>query len=121
MFTRISAAVLITLAFGVGEVRADNWTRITTKDTFLEVVRGKRLSTDTGTARIRPNGRGSGTTANGDYKLTWVWDQGRYCRVFRFGDNPPSGTICALIDVDGNKIRFTNVNGNKSVSVWTIN
>ena len=99
---------------------AQNWTHVTTKDTFVAAVKGKTLSSDFGTAKIRPNGKGSGKTTRGAYKLNWVWDNGRYCRNFRFGSNEPTGTICARIDIDGDKIRFSNLSGNQQVSVWTM-
>ncbi len=116
-----SAFVAASVVFlGVTAMAAEDWKRIKTESDFKSMVVGKSLSGDLGTAKIKANGSGSGKTANGKYKVNWVWDNGRYCRNFRFGDSEPTGTLCAHIDVAGDKVRFSNTDGKKSVSVWTM-
>lgn len=111
-----ASAVLL----GATAVNAESWKRIKTDTDFKSLVAGKTLSGDLGTATVKANGTGSGKTPKGRYKINWVWDHGRYCRNFRFGNNKPTGTVCAYIDVAGNQVRFSNTNGDKSVSVWTM-
>ncbi|WP_425045120.1 hypothetical protein [Primorskyibacter sp. S87] len=109
-----------TLFVNATEATAENWKRIKTEADFMNIVVGKSLSGDFGKAKIKANGTGSGKTTRGQYKINWVWDNGRYCRNFRFGNKEPTGTICAHIDVAGNKVQFSNTSGKKTVSVWTM-
>ncbi len=103
-----------------GLAYAQDWQRIDTQAAFVSAVDGKTLQNAGGTAKINGDGTGSGRTENGRYALNWVWDSGRYCRNFRFAGQDATGTLCALIDIAGNQIRFTNQGGNNSVSVWSI-
>ncbi|MEX0339113.1 MAG: hypothetical protein AB3N11_08755 [Arenibacterium sp.] len=116
----LAFSTTVTLALSAPLVEAANWKRIKSESAFLELVDGKSLSRGSSTAKIESGGKGSGKTESGRYTLNWVWDKGRYCRNFRFGNSDPTGTVCAKIHVDGNQIRFTSTKDNSS-SIWTIN
>lgn len=115
----MAAIIAATVATGVS---AQSWERVSDRDAFLSAVSGKTLQNGGSTAQIKANGTGSGTTGRGDYALNWVWDNGRYCRNFKFASQEnASGTICAHVWVAGDQIRFKNLAGDRSESVWSMN
>ena len=103
-----------------GAANAQNWERVTSRDAFVAMLKGKTLVWGGNSARINADGSTTGKLEQGGrYKGNWVWDKGRYCRNLVFGKEP-TGTFCAEVDAAGNQMRMRNQTQRANVTVMTI-
>ena len=92
-------------AFPVG---AQAYDRISDRATFVDTVDGKdlRIGLYRLTLNVRADGSITGRAAGWDISGSWNWENGYFCREMDW-----SGTVieynCQLVEVNGDRIRFT--------------
>jgi hypothetical protein len=104
------AAALFVTVFGGSVAASEQFSTVTTRDTFVSLVEGRELRrlgirlTVTGDGRIV--GRAFGTEVTGQ----WEWDGGYFCRDLFYGQRD-LGFNCQLVQVNGATMRFTSDQG----------
>ncbi|MEP3785407.1 hypothetical protein [Ascidiaceihabitans sp.] len=99
---------------------ADNFKRIKTSEEFSALVVGKKITWPGGTAFIRPNGKTDGRLKKqGKYVGNWTFTKGFYCRNLVI-KKEATGTNCQIVEIDGNKLRFTRDQGKGATNIVTL-
>ena len=104
------AAALVATAFGGTVAASEQFSTVSSRDTFVALVEGRELRrlgirlTVTGDGQII--GRAFGTQVTGQ----WQWDGGYFCRDLFHGQRD-LGFNCQLVQVNGTTIRFTSDQG----------
>lgn len=82
--------------------------RIADKDAFVATVGGKdlRIGLYGLTLNVREDGVIEGRAAGWDISGTWEWQDGYFCRTMDWSGYPIEYN-CQLVEVDGDRIRFT--------------
>lgn len=82
--------------------------RISERDQFVDTVSGKdlRIGLYALTLNVRDDGTITGRAAGWDITGTWSWDDGYFCRDIDWSGTD-IGYNCQLVEVEGNRIRFT--------------
>ena len=89
-------------------VSAQAYERVSDRSTFVNIVNGKDLKIAIYglTLNVRDNGTITGRAAGWDIAGSWSWEDGYFCR-----DMDWSGYAieynCQLVEVNGDRIRFT--------------
>lgn len=99
----LSAALLAALP-----AVAHAYERISDRATFLSTVGGKDLKIALYglTLNVREDGSISGRAAGWDITGSWAWQDGYFCRDMDWSGYPIDYN-CQLVEVDGDRIRFT--------------
>ncbi len=82
--------------------------RISERSAFVETVAGKDLKIPLYglTINVEPNGAIAGKAMGFDITGSWAWDNGYFCRDMDWSGTPIEYN-CQLVEVDGDRIRFT--------------
>ncbi|MDE0968822.1 MAG: dihydrodipicolinate reductase [Octadecabacter sp.] len=95
--------------------------RISDRDAFVDAVDGKnlRIALYGLTLNVLANGSIAGRAVGWSISGTWIWEDGYFCR-----DMDWSGTAikynCQLVELSGDRIRFTVDQGDGSYAVLRI-
>lgn len=103
---RISATILsLLVALPSG---AHAYERISDRATFVSTVNGKelRIALYGLTLKVRADGTISGRAVGWDIDGTWAWENGYFCRDMDWSGYA-IGYNCQLVEVQGDRIRFT--------------
>lgn len=99
---------LFCVAFLMVPASAQAFERVADRGAFLSLVHGKELAIPIYglTLSIRENGTITGRAVGWDITGIWRWEDGYFCREMDW-----SGTVigfnCQLVEVAGDRIRFT--------------
>jgi len=116
----ISLSVIMLTIISSLPALADDFKRIKTPAEFNEMVVDKKLVWGGGTATVRANGKTDGTLKKqGKYYGNWVFQKGFYCRNLII-QKKETGTNCQLVEINGNKVRFTRNQGKGHVTLLSI-
>ena len=82
--------------------------RISDRSTFMETVGGKdlRIGIYGLTLNVLDNGQITGRAVGYDITGSWSWENGYFCRDMDWSGYPIEYN-CQLVEVDGDRIRFT--------------
>lgn len=82
--------------------------RISDRATFVNIVNGKdlRIALYGLTLNVRENGTITGRAAGYDITGSWNWQDGYFCRDMDWSGYPIDYN-CQLVEVNGDRIRFT--------------
>lgn len=105
MFRLSAALIAACLAFPAS---AEAFQRISDRDTFVNTVNGKdlRIALYGLTLNVRDDGTISGSAAGWDITGSWSWQNGYFCRDMDWSGYPIEYN-CQLVELDGDRIRFT--------------
>jgi hypothetical protein len=105
----IAAGILATLVVS-DTAASEQFTVVSSRDTFVSLVAGRELRRFGITLTVTPDGnirgRAFGTQVTGE----WAWDDGFFCRDLFWGDEN-LGFNCQLVQVNGATVRFTSDQG----------
>lgn len=93
--------------------------RIGTKEQFVGLIQGKKLTRPLVNLRVSPDGQISGTGAAWDVTGNWTWQDGFFCRDLEWGGDP-LGYNCQMVTADGNRITFTSDRGQGRSAGFTL-
>jgi len=101
--------VIFLLCFTPCAALAQGFAPITEKTDFLQRVadRGLRLGMFDLSITIKPDGAIQGTALGWQVTGDWVWKDGLFCRTMDWGGMEISYN-CQLVEIDGQKVRFTS-------------
>lgn len=87
---------------------AHAYDRISDRATFVDTVDGRDLKIALYglTLNVRENGTISGRAAGWDIVGSWTWENGYFCRDMDWSGYPIEYN-CQLVEVNGDRIRFT--------------
>ncbi|SLN36064.1 dihydrodipicolinate reductase [Pseudooctadecabacter jejudonensis] len=87
---------------------ASAFERITDRSTFMETVGGKdlRIALYGLTINVLDSGAITGRAAGWDLTGSWSWENGYFCRDMDWSGYPIEYN-CQLVEVNGDRIRFT--------------
>ncbi|MGY9047222.1 hypothetical protein P775_11795 [Puniceibacterium antarcticum] len=106
---RIAAlAALVTMVSA--EAALAEFTKISQRDQFVQLVDGRTLSRTLVSLQVTPDGAISGTGAVWDVTGQWSWQDGFFCRNLNWGGDD-LGYNCQEVAVNGAAIRFTSDRG----------
>lgn len=96
------------LALTAAPATAAAFERIADRATFMETVGGKDLRIALYGLTLNVNGDGSikGKAVGWDIVGSWSWENGYFCRDMDWSGYPIEYN-CQLVEVDGDRIRFT--------------
>jgi len=100
---------ILTLALtAASAVSAQAYDRISDRATFVETVDGKDLKIALYglTLNVRADGSIIGRAAGWDVTGSWSWENGYFCRDMDWSGYPIEYN-CQLVEVAGDRIRFT--------------
>lgn len=99
----LSLALLVVLP-----ATAHAFERISDRGTFVNTVSGKdlRIGLYGLTLNVQPDGSIQGRAAGWDITGSWVWEDGFFCRTMDWSGYPIEYN-CQLVEVNGDRIRFT--------------
>lgn len=119
MRTLIAAALI---ALTAAPVVAQEFTPITTRDTFLARIadRELRLGRLGVNLRVRSNGAIDGSAVGWPLSGSWTWQNGYFCRDMDWSGTPIPYN-CQLVEAAGNKVRFTVDQGAGDSATFRVN
>ena len=87
---------------------ASAFERISDRTTFVNTVGGQELKIAVYglTLQVRPDDTITGRAMGSDITGSWVWDGGYFCRDMDWSGTPIEYN-CQLVELDGDRIRFT--------------
>lgn len=99
---------LILAATLVLPAAAQAYDRISDRATFVNIVDGKdlRIALYGLTLNVRADGTITGRAAGWDVTGSWSWEDGYFCRNMDWSGYPIEYN-CQLVEVQGDRIRFT--------------
>lgn len=105
MFRILAAATALSLVFPMA---AAAFERISDRDAFISTVGNKDLKIALYglTLNVRDNGTITGRAAGWDITGSWAWEDGYFCRDMDWSGYPIDYN-CQLVELDGDRIRFT--------------
>lgn len=82
--------------------------RVSEEQSFVSLVNGKvlRLGLFGITLNVQPDGMIQGRASGWDVTGTWSWQDGFFCREMDWSGYPIEYN-CQLVEVDGDRVRFT--------------
>ncbi|AGI69965.1 hypothetical protein OAN307_c46150 [Octadecabacter antarcticus 307] len=113
-------ALILTLCVALPE-SVQAFERINDRETFVNAVDGKdlRIAIYGLTLNVSANGTIAGRAIGWGISGSWIWEDGYFCRDMNW-----SGTAidynCQLVEVNGNRIRFTVDKGEGNDAVLRI-
>ncbi len=111
----------IAIWIGLATPAAADFVPITDGKVFNETVDQKRLRIGALglTLRVFPEGRIEGAALGRDVFGDWTWQDGYFCRDMIWGERPIDYN-CQLVELDGNRIRFTSDRGQGMSAVFML-
>jgi len=105
MFRRLALIFAVLIA---APVTASAYERITDRSAFMTAVGGKdlRIALYGLTLNLLDNGSISGRAAGYDITGSWAWEDGYFCRDMDWSGYPIEYN-CQLVELNGDRIRFT--------------
>ncbi|MBY6202999.1 hypothetical protein KUV65_16625 [Maritalea mobilis] len=104
------AGVLLGMTGTANTAMAEEFSTLTTRDSFVRLVEGRELSRFGIRLTVTPDGqivgRAFGTRVTG----AWNWNEGYFCRDLYFGSED-LGFNCQVVEVSGETLRFTSDQG----------
>ncbi|KAA9006033.1 dihydrodipicolinate reductase [Histidinibacterium aquaticum] len=109
------------LALVAGPAAAD-WSRIADRDAFLQTVTGRSLDIGLFGISLQVGSDGSirGVAQGQEVSGNWAWESGYFCRTLAWGSESWPRN-CQLVQLDGNRIRFTSDQGSGDSARFTLN
>ncbi|PRY22206.1 hypothetical protein CLV78_107130 [Aliiruegeria haliotis] len=95
------------------------WTRIKTRNAFVEAIGDKCLKGDGMEFILHSDGRISGMVEGRCLTGKWVWRDTCFCREARL-NNDDLSTDCEIIEICGNRMRYTRNRGRGESSIVSI-
>lgn len=95
------------------------WTKIETRAAFVEAIADRRLQGEGMDFTLHADGRITGTAGGSRLTGQWVWRDGCFCRQARLGDEDLS-MDCEVIEICGNRMRYTRDHGRGARTVVSI-
>jgi len=101
-------AVVLGLMVPAGSAAAETYLPVQDRDRFMSLVEGKLLRNRLYGIRLNVLNTGDiqGSAIGWDITGTWDWRDGYFCRKMAWGDTEIAYN-CQLVEVAGDKIRFT--------------
>ncbi len=84
---------------------ADGYARVTDRGAFVDLVRGKSLTSLGVSLTISPSGSIGGRAFGRDVSGAWTWTDGYFCRTLRAGDRVFARN-CQVVQRQGDRLRF---------------
>ncbi len=106
---RFYIPVLIALASFATPAAAE-LQQVTSKDAFMQLMKGKSLTRTLVKINVLPDGRITGTGASWEVSGEWSWQDGYLCRSLYWGGDD-LGYNCQEVMTDGKKVRITSDRG----------
>ena len=108
------------LAGTTTESRAsDSLTAVSTEETFVSLLEGRELSRLGIRLTVTPDGQIVGSAFGTEVTGQWSWDAGYFCRDLFYGERD-LGYNCQLVQIDGNRMRFTSDQGAGQFADFTL-
>jgi hypothetical protein len=98
-------AVLAVLATLASPAVAGDYTRVTDRGVFVNLVSGKSLTSLGVSLTVSPSGNISGRAFGSDVIGAWTWNNGYFCRTLKAGSKVFTRN-CQVVQTNGNRIRF---------------
>lgn len=119
-FAKLSAPlVALALAVTFPAVAEAKFEKVSTKDEFMEITEGKRMTIFGITVFVTPDGQIGGNAYGRKVSGAWRWQDGYFCRDLYWGQRD-FGPNCQEVRVHGNKIRFASDRGAGMSAVLTL-
>lgn len=101
-------SILVVLLMMVTPISAQAFERISDRQVFVDTVEGKDLKIALYglTLNVRSDGSITGRAAGWDVTGSWSWENGYFCRDMDWSGYPIDYN-CQLVEVSGDRIRFT--------------
>jgi hypothetical protein len=97
-------AVILVAAF-ISPAKADGYVRVNDRGAFVELVKGKSLTTFGVTLSVSPSGGIGGRALGRDVTGSWTWNNGYFCRTMKAGSRAFPRN-CQVVQQNGNRLRF---------------
>jgi hypothetical protein len=98
----ISVLVLALLA---SPAIAGDFSRVTDRAAFVNIVGGKSLTSLGVSLTVSPSGNISGRAFGSTVSGAWTWSNGYFCRTLKAGDRVFARN-CQVVQQNGDRIRF---------------
>jgi len=105
-----SSAFAIAALMALAAPASADFAKVNDRDTFLELVGGKRLVRPLVDVTVSPNGKIVGKGAAWAVSGDWTWKQGYFCRSLFWGGDD-LGYNCQKVEVNDARVRFTSDKG----------
>jgi len=92
------------------------WRRVETEEMFRQAVADKTLTSEGMRFVIHSDGRITGRIGSSVLTGRWHWRDGYFCRTAEL-DGEDLGLDCEIIEMLGNRMRYTRDKGNGETSV----
>jgi hypothetical protein len=97
---------VLLLAFLASPAIAGDYSRITDRAAFVNLVGGKSLTSLGVSLNVSPSGSISGRAFGSDVTGAWTWSNGYFCRTLKAGSKVFTRN-CQVVQQNGDRIRFT--------------
>ena len=97
--------ILVLFAFFASPAMADSYARVTDRGAFVELVRGKSLTSLGVSLSVTPSGTINGRAFGRDVSGSWTWNNGYFCRTLKAGDRVFARN-CQVVQQQGDRLRF---------------
>jgi hypothetical protein len=84
---------------------ADGWARVTDRASFVDLVRGKSLTSLGVSLTVAASGTLGGRAFGQDVSGQWTWNDGYFCRTMQAGSRVFARN-CQLVERLGSRVRF---------------
>jgi hypothetical protein len=96
---------VLLLAFIASPAIAGDFSRVTDRVAFVNLVGGKSLTSLGVSLTVSPSGNISGRAFGSTVSGAWTWNNGYFCRTLKAGDKV-FALNCQVVQQNGNRIRF---------------
>ena len=97
---------ILIFAFIASPAIADDYSRVTDRAAFVNLVQGKSLTSLGVSLSVSPSGNISGRAFGSTVSGAWTWSNGYFCRTLKAGSKVFARN-CQLVQQNGDRIRFT--------------
>lgn len=106
----ILTALTIAATLAVPAFANDDFSTVSTKSEFLQIVNGKNLKFSGASIQLASNGTINGKAYGKTVSGTWQWKGNYFCRSIMWGSRD-LGPNCEVVKIDGNTLRFITDHG----------
>jgi len=104
-------SIIIAIALAIAApALAEEFSIVTSRDAFVALVKGREINRFGIRLTVTPEGQIAGRAFGGKVTGAWDWNGGYFCRDLFYAGND-LGFNCQLVQVDGDRIRFTSDRG----------
>ncbi|AHM03229.1 hypothetical protein roselon_00815 [Roseibacterium elongatum DSM 19469] len=104
------AGLLLGLIGPTAPASAEEFTTLTSRDSFVSLIEGRELRRLGIRLTVTPDGRITGRAFGTAVSGAWNWDGSYFCRDLFFGDED-LGFNCQQVELSGRTLRFTSDQG----------